>query len=183
METPLTEPDEASNREIRISARLSAQSRLSPEELERTIGEVRTAAEMEQERLSHRLPDGVVWYRRPTVAAALLMLAAAIWGVQLWAWRPDVRRPTAQEREGGMRFEVALQAARIQEYWDRTGRLPRTIRDVDGSLDGVTYQQLDTLRYRLTVRDSNTVLSWRSDSSLREFLGSSIVHMKETKLK
>jgi hypothetical protein len=183
METPLIEPDEVPEREIRISARLSAQSRLSPEELERTIVEVKAAAEREQERLSHRLADPLKWYRRPGVAVALVVVAVIIWGVQLWVWKPDVRRTTAQEKEGGMRFAVVLQAARIQDYWDRTGHLPRSIREVDGALDGVGYQQLDTLLYRLTIRDSTMTLTWRSDSSLRDFLGPSIIRMKETKLK
>lgn len=183
MEPSLTSPEEQPERPLRITARLSAQSLLSPDELRKTIGEVKTAAEEEQARLSHPLPDSVAWYRRPLVAGVLLVMAAAVWAAQLWAWKPELRQPTAQEREGGLRYEVAMQAARIEDFRERTGRLPKSLKETEEEFAGMTYLRLDSARFRLTARDSNLVVTWRSDSSLMHFLGSTLIHMKETKLK
>ncbi len=183
MEQPLPEPEAPLEKEIRISARLSAQSRLSPQELERTIGEVQTAAEKEQARLSHRLPDSVVWYRRPAVAGLLVTVALLVWVVQLWVWKPAGRTPSARERDDGLRFRVALQAARIEDFRERTGRLPRTLSETDEAIDGMSYTVLDSGRYRLTIRDSTQVVTWRSDSLLSTFLGASLMHMREQKIK
>ena len=183
METPFAAPDEQPEPALRVSARLSAQSRLSPEELSRTIVEVRTAAEDEQARLSHPLSRTEVWYRRRGIAVALLMAAAMVWTVQLWIWKPEIRPPNPREKEGGMRFQIALQAASIEDFRDRMKRLPRTLAETDEAIRGMRYTVLDSIHYRLTMGDSSLTLSWRSDSSLAGFLGSTLLQLRETKLK
>ncbi len=183
METPLIEPDEVPEREVRITARLSAQSLLTPEELQRTIGEVKTAAEEEQARLSHPLSPTVEWYRRPVVAGLLVGLGVIIWAVQLVVLKPQVRELQPLERADALRYQVMLQAVSIEDFRDRTGQLPGSLLQTDKQFPGVTYQRVDSLRYRLSIRDSSIVLTWQSDSSLSAFLGGSVMRMRETKLK
>ncbi|MBI3790584.1 MAG: hypothetical protein HY275_06875 [Gemmatimonadetes bacterium] len=179
MEAPIPPHEDLPEKPLRISARLSAQSVLSAEELARTIGEVRTAAEQEQARLSHPLAATESWYRRPVVAGVLVALAAVLWGVQLWAWHPDYKTPSPLEREGALRFQVVRQVAAIEEFRNRTGRLPASTKELSVVLPGMTYQLLDTLRYRVTMHDSLTTVSWRSDSSLSAFVGGSLIRMRD----
>ncbi len=183
METLPTEPDEVPEKEMPIAARLSAQSVLSPEELQRTIGEVRTAAEAEQARLSHPLPPTLAWNRRPVMAVLIVMTAVAIWSAQLFLMRPPEVVITNAAREDVLRYQVMLQIAKIEEYRERTGRLPNTLKETAKEFPAMTYSRIDSLRYRLQARDSGIFLSFRSDSSLSAFLGGSLMRMREPRLK
>ncbi len=183
METLPTEPEGVPEREIRITARLSAQSVLSPVDLQRTIGEVKTAAEAEQARLSHPLSPTVEWFKRPVVAIMLVLLAGGIWAAQLLTLNPAIREISPTEREDGLRYRVMLQAASIEEFRERTGRLPASLKDTPKQFPSVEYERIDSLRYRLRGRDSSIAVTWRSDSSLSAFLGGAVMRMRETKLK
>jgi hypothetical protein len=179
MEAPIVPFEDPPEKPIRVSARLSAHSVLSPEELQKTIGEVKTAAEEEQARLSHPLAPSAVWYRRPVVAGVLVLAAAGVWAAQLWAWRPERRAPSPAEREGGLRYQVVEQASAVEVYRERTGRLPRTLAEAGAEAPNVSYQVLDSATYRLVARDSLASVAWRSDSSLARFIGASALKMKE----
>ena len=169
-------------REPRITARLSAESVLTQEELQRTVAEVKTAADEEQARLSHRLPDPVAWWRRPVVAGILVTLAVALWAVQLWVWRePATIQRSAKDRDASLRFVMALQIARIEDFRDRTGRLPVKLLELPEVIDGMSYVLIDSARYRVTGTDGEVVLRYQSDSSLRTFLGSSMMTIKNSK--
>ena len=183
METLPTEPDEVPERAVRITARLSAQSVLTPEELQRTIGEVKTAAEAEQARLSHPLSPTVEWFKRPVAAITLVLFAVGIWTAQLLTLKPVIREISTTEREDGLRYRVMMQAVSIEEYRERTGRLPASLKDAPKQFPSVEYERIDSLRYRLRGRDSSIAVTWRSDSSLSAFLGGAVMRMRETKLK
>ena len=167
-------------KELRISARLSSQSVLSKDELLRTVAEVKTAAEEEQARLSHRLPDPVVWWRRPLVAGFLVFMAVAVWAVQLWIWRPPPIARSPRDRDASLRFVMALQVARIEDFRDARGRLPVNLAEVPEVYQGMTYVPLDSLRYRLVGTDEQMALTYHSDSSLRAFLGSSVMSIRNS---
>ncbi|MBI2797423.1 MAG: hypothetical protein HYX65_12050 [Gemmatimonadetes bacterium] len=168
-------------KEPRISSRLSAQSVLSREELLRTVAEVKTAAEEEQARLSHPLPDPVSWWRRPLVAGLLVGVAVAVWAVQLWIWRPPAIERSPRERDASLRFAMALQVARIEDFRAARGRLPTTLSEVAEVYEGMRYVRIDSLRYRLVGADSNLVVTFQSDSSLRALLGSSLMRIRDAK--
>lgn len=168
-------------RELRISSRLSAESLLTPEQLQRTVAEVKTAAEEEQARLSHRLPDPVAWWRRPAVAGGLVALAVVVWAVQLWIWRPPAIETSSRDRDANLRFVIALQVARIEDFRDAKGRLPVNLAEVPVVYRGMTYVRIDSLRYRLVGTDDNVVLKYQSDSSLKAFLGSSLMKIRDAR--
>ena len=169
-------------RELRISARLGAESLLSQEELLRTVAEVKTAAEAEQARLAHRLPDPVAWWRRPMVAGLLVTLAVVAWGIQIWLWQqPAAPQRSAKDRDATLRFVIALQVARIEDFRDRAGRLPVKLSEVPEVFRGMTYVQLDSNRYRVVGTDGEAVLTYQSDASLQVFLGSSLMMIQQAK--
>lgn len=168
-------------KELRISARLSSGSVLTPEELLRTVAEVKTAADEEQARLSHRLPDPVAWWRRPLVAGVLVTFAVAVWAVQLWIWRPPVLERSPGDREANLRFVMALQVARIEDFRDARGRLPVNLAEVPVVYGGMTLVLIDSVRYRLVGTDDTLVLKYQSDSSLQAFLGSSLMKIRNAR--
>lgn len=169
-------------REPRISSRLSAESVLSQKELLRTVAEVKTAADEEQARLSHPLPDPVAWWRRPVVAGILVTLAVGLWAVQIWMWQEPVQlQRSAKERDASLRFVIALQVARIEEFRARSGRLPAKLADVPEVFSGMAYVRIDSLRYRVVGTDGEVVLTYQSESLMQQFLGSSLMRIRDAK--
>ena len=169
-------------REPRISSRLSAESVLSQKELLRTVAEVKTAADEEQARLSHPLPDPVAWWRRPVVAGILVTLAVGLWAVQIWMWQEPVQlQRSAKERDASLRFVIALQVARIEEFRARSGRLPAKLTDVPEVFSGMAYVRIDSLRYRVVGTDGEVVLTYQSESLMQQFLGSSLMRIRDAK--
>ena len=171
--TPSNEP--------RISSRLSGDSVLSAEEVAETISAVKVAAAAEQARLSRPMPDIVSWRRRPLTAVVFVLLAAAVWGAQMLAWQPRVASISDRDRDAGLRFTIALQAARVEDFRERTKRLPTALNEVSEVFQGMSYARLDSTRYRLTGTDEQLVLTYRSDSSLQSFLGGSLLSIRERK--
>ena len=171
--TPSNEP--------RVSSRLSDDSVLSAADVAKTISEVKVAAAEEQARLSRPLPDLVNWRRQPITAALFLLLTAAVWGVQLVVWRPPVPAMNARDRDAHLRFTMALQAARVEDFRERADRLPASLAEVSEVFQGMAYARVDSAHYRLTGTEEQLVLTYYSDSSLQAFLGSSLLNIRDRK--
>ena len=171
--SPINEP--------RVSSRLTGDSVLSADEVAKTISDVKVAAAAEQERLARPMPDMVNWRRRPLTAVVFLALAAAVWGAQLLVWRAPTPRITDRDRDARLRFTIALQVARVEDFRENASRLPNSLGEVSEVFQGMTYAQLDSTHYRLTGTDSNLVLSYRSDSSIQSFVGGSLLSIRERK--
>ena len=86
---------------------------------------------------------------------------------------------TERDRDAALRYAMAQQVARIEEFRARTQRLPRTLNDLAETYRGMSYAALDSLHYRLTGRDDHLVLAFRSDSSMNVFLGGSVLAIRE----
>ena len=177
----MAERRSTSSNEPRISSRLSDDSVLSAAEVAETISEVKVAAAAEQARLSRPLPDMVNWRRRPITAVAFVALAAAVWAAQILAWQPRVASISDRDRDAGLRFTIALQAARVEAFRERTQRLPTSLSEVSEVFQGMSYARVDSTHYRLTGTNEHLVLTFRSDSSLQSFLGGSLLSIRDRK--
>ena len=169
--TPINEP--------RISARITPASRLTPEEVLQTISEVKDEVVKERARLVHPLPPLVSWRKQPLWVVALTAIAVAVWAVQIAALRPPARVTGERERDAGLRYAMALQVARVEGFRKRNGRLPVTQRELSESFRGMAYARIDSARYWITGVDGAMTLRYRSDSSLKAFLGSSLMSIRE----
>jgi hypothetical protein len=154
---------------------------LTAQEVARTVSEVAVAAAEEQSRLSRPLPDIVNWRRRPVTAVALLAVAAAVWGIQMLVWHPPAPPMSDRDRDARLRFTIALQVARVEDFREQASRLPKSLDEVSEVFQGMSYAMLDSAHYRLTGTDSSLVLSYRSDSSLQSFVGGSLLSIRERK--
>lgn len=163
-----------------VSAKIDLTSVLTPGTLERTVSEVQVAAKDEQARLSKPLVlSARPWYRRKTAATVLALAAVAVWGTQSLVWKRPPRALPERDRDAALRYAMAQQIARIEEFRARTLRLPRSLGEVAETYRGMTYVVLDSLRYRVTAKDDRLVLAFRSDSSMRAFLGGSVLAIRE----
>lgn len=168
-----------SSSEPRVSSRLNVDSRLTAEEIAKTISEVKEAAAEAQARLSNPLPEVVSWRRRPATAVMFVLLAAAVWGTQLIVWKPSVPTMSDRDRDARLRYTVALQAVRVEHFRENTHRLPTSLGEVSEAFQGMTYVLLDSAHYRITGTDEHLVLSYRSDSPLQVFVGGSMLSIRE----
>ena len=83
--------------------------------------------------------------------AALLLLAAAVLALFPPAWLGPTRpvAPPASEMERGVRAALYLQAQQIEAYRAREGRLPASLADVAGHLDGIRFVRSNNRVYQL----------------------------------
>ena len=169
--TPINEP--------RISARITPASRLTPEEIQQTISEVKEEAAKELARLGRPLPALVSWRKRPLTVVALTAIAVAVWAVQIAALRPPARVIGERERDAGLRYAMALQVARIEGFRTRNRRLPLSQSELSERFRGMSYTRIDSARYSITGVDGPITLRYRSDASLQAFLGSSLMNIRE----
>jgi hypothetical protein len=164
----------------RVSSRIDRSSMLTPNTLQRTVSEVQVAAKDEQERLSRPLElVDLPWYRRRLTAVVFVLLTAAVWGTQLLLWRRPEPVLATRDRDAVLRYAMAQQVARIEEFRAANRRLPRALTELAEVYRGMSYVPLDTLRYRLTGTDDQLVINFRSDSSMNGFLGGSLLTIRE----
>ena len=166
----------------RSSSGADSTSGAAPDEFERAVSEVEQAAKEEQALLSRPIEMvGAPWYRHPMAAAVLALLALAIWGAQLALWRLPEPQLSARDREAALRYAMSQQVARIEDFRQQHQRLPQSLAEVAESYRGMSYVMLDSVRYRLTGSDAPLALSFHSDSSMKAFLGGSLMLIQEHK--
>ena len=165
--------------ELRVSARITPASRLTPEEVQQTISEVKEEAAKELARLSHPMPAMLSWRQRPMTVVALLGVAAVVWAVQIAAMRPPARQVAERDRETGLRYTMALQVIRVEAFRKQYNRLPLSQGEIRETFAGMSYARIDSARYAIIGVDSPITLRYRSDSSLRTFLGNSVMSIRD----
>ena len=144
------------------------------------VSEVQKAAIAEQELLSQ--PLAVVrapWYRRATTAVMLAAVAIAVWSAQAVVWRSGEPQLSAHDRDAALRFTMAQQVARVEDFRAANGRLPASLTDVTEAYSGMSYAVVDSLNYRVTGTADGLALTFRSDSSLKAFLGGTVATIRE----
>lgn len=169
--TPINEP--------RISARITPASRLTPEEIQQTISEVKSEAAKEMARLSRPMEAIPDWRHRPMTVVALVLVAGMVWALQIAALQPRERPISDEERAAGLRYAISLQVARVEVFRSRNRRLPASQSELTESFNGLSYARLDSTHYFITGVDGPLTLRYRSDASLQAFLGSSMLSIRE----
>ena len=169
--TPINEP--------RISSRITPASRLTPEEIQQTISDVKEEAAKEMARLSRPLAAMVHWRQRPLTVVAIAAVAVAVWALQLAALHPPLRTVGERERDAGLRYAMAQQVARVEVFRNRHRRIPVAQSEITDLFGGMSYARIDSVRYAITGVDGPLTLRYRSDSSLRAFMGSSLLSIRE----
>ena len=107
-------------------------------------------------------------------ANAALAVGAAVWlFLAPPAWLPqsasDHRSP--EQRELGLRLTLAMEAARVNDYRDQSGRLPATLVDAGGDARSVRYVLIDETHYSLSASDGAVSATYDSRQPLAALLG------------
>jgi hypothetical protein len=113
-----------------------------------------------------------------TIALALICIPMLAFAAYAWIarpeflWGPGVKAlPPAQE-EAGIRFSMFLLAQRIQAFYERTGRYPTSLAEVEDSVPNVRYVSMDSV-FELRTGLKGKAIILRSDRSMDDFLGQS----------
>jgi hypothetical protein len=114
---------------------------------------------------------------RPTVwASAVLALFLCTY---LYIERPEWLFPASAPpesvtiQEASLRIGMANVAQHVERYRQRRGKLPRTLLDAGTQVEGITYQPLDSLDWRLVGSHRGIELTLASRDPLPKFLGNS----------
>ena len=135
---------------------------------------LKDAKHREEVRSRKQLPPG---RNRQRVAAVSLPLAGAF-SFYLWFGQPSwVRANVAdpidpQVASAGLRVGMYFQVRRIEEFRQRTGRVPDSLEELGGSAPPeMTYQRVDSGTYRLVGESRGTTLTFNSNEPIEQFVG------------
>lgn len=109
-----------------------------------------------------------VWYA--------LILLAIVGNAYLWLARPawvsggsEVGAGTVDE-EGRLRYQVYVQAARIEAYRRAQGQLPGTQDELGGVPEGIRYERTGPESWELTGASGDLRVTFRSSDEMEGFL-------------
>ena len=113
-----------------------------------------------------------------SIALVLLCIPMLAFAAYAWVarpeflWGPGVKPLPAAQEEAGIRFSMFLLAQRIQAFYERTGRYPSSLSEVDDSVPNVRYVAMDSV-FELRTGLKGRPIILRSDRSMDDFLGTS----------
>jgi len=114
---------------------------------------------------------------RPTVwASAVLVLFFCAY---LYIERPEWLFPASSPpesvaiQEASLRIGMANVAQHVERYRQRSGKLPSTLLEAGTQVEGITYQPLDSIEWRLVGSHRGIELTLASREPLSRFLGNS----------
>jgi hypothetical protein len=114
---------------------------------------------------------------RPAVWA--LAVSALFLCAYLYVEQPDWLFPGATPsesvalKEASLRIGMANVAQHIERYRQRTGMLPKTLQEAGTKVEGMDYQPVDSLNWRLIGSHAGIELTLASRDPLPRFLGNS----------
>lgn len=107
------------------------------------------------------------------LVAVLLMMMAWLWLLPPSFLRVDPPLPQSiEQEEAALRFAMYVQAQRIKEYREETGRYPTRLEEAGPPLPAMRYDLLTDDLYQLSGVTDRMRLTYQSDLPLREFVGS-----------
>jgi hypothetical protein len=130
----------------------------------------------ERDAAARRREETTVGRTRQKVAMVSLPLAGAF-SFYLWfgnpAWvTPTLPDPvTAEAADAGLRVAMFFEAQKIEEFRQRTGRLPDSLDELGSAPPEMTYQRRDAQTYRLTGTSRGVTLTFDSDQAIQQFVG------------
>jgi hypothetical protein len=114
---------------------------------------------------------------RPTIwASAVLALFLCTY---LYIERPEWLFPASAPpesvaiQEASLRIGMANVAQHVERYRQRSGKLPRTLLEAGTQAEGISYQPLDSIEWRLIGSHKGIELTLASRDPLPRFLGNS----------
>ncbi len=114
---------------------------------------------------------------RPSVwaAAVLALFLCAYLYIERpeWLFPSSVPPESVAIQEASLRIGMANVAQHVERYRQRSGRLPRTLLHAGTHVEGMLYQPLDSLQWRLTGSHGGIELTLSSRDPLPKFLGNS----------
>jgi hypothetical protein len=76
-------------------------------------------------------------------------------------------------QEASLRIGMANVAQHVERYRQRSGKLPRTLLEAGTQAEGISYQPLDSIEWRLIGSHKGIELTLASRDPLPRFLGNS----------
>ena len=151
----------------------------SASERKKLIEEYEQTKRSEAER--HTTEQAEALRRKKTIRLTVLGLALAIalvlaFSPPAWVLPAPEPRPTAAQREAGIRFSIFLQAQQIEHFRTGRGRLPSTLEEAGPPLPGVAYLVNSGSTYQLRST-ADPGISYSSTDSLTAFLGESMAQL------
>jgi hypothetical protein len=127
-------------------------------------------AQLEAERAARSRISPIV-----AVGCAIILIVLAYAAVERPTWlfpRPPVTE-SPEVQEASLRIGMAAVAQRVEKFRDTRDRLPRSLAETGGALQGIGYERHDSLTYTIHGARGRLSLMLRSTDSLKTFLGSS----------
>jgi hypothetical protein len=127
-------------------------------------------AQLEAERAARSRISPIV-----AVGCAIILIVLAYAAVERPTWlfpRPPVTE-SPEVQEASLRIGMAAVAQRVEKFRDTRDRLPRSLAETGGALQGISYERHDSLTYTIHGARGRLSLMLRSTDSLKTFLGSS----------
>jgi hypothetical protein len=114
---------------------------------------------------------------RPMVSAsavlALFLCAYLYIERPEWLFPASVPPESVAIQEASLRIGMANVAQHVERYRQRTGKLPGTLLEAGTQVEGITYQPLDSIDWRLVGSHGRIELILASREPLPKFLGNS----------
>jgi len=90
-----------------------------------------------------------------------------------WLFPASVPPESVAIQEASLRIGMANVAQHVERYRQRTGKLPGTLLEAGTQVEGITYQPLDSIEWRLVGWHGRIELTLASREPLAKFLGNS----------
>jgi hypothetical protein len=90
-----------------------------------------------------------------------------------WLFPASTPPESVAIQEASLRIGMANVAQHVERYRQRTGKLPRTLLEAGTQAEGMTYQPLDSIDWRLLGTHGGIELTLASREPLPRFLGNS----------
>ena len=127
-------------------------------------------AQLEAERAARSRISPIV-----TIGCAIILMVLAYVAVERPTWlfpRPPVLE-SPEVQEASLRIGMASVAQRVEKFRATRDRLPRSLAETGGALQGITYERNDSVNYTIRGGRGPYTLVLRSTDSVKTFLGGS----------
>lgn len=153
------------------SERVRAVSEFLRDQDERQKKEIKAEARRRRLKKARRVAVGATWIG-----------IAYIWvGTPGWLTIDPPPVPTVAEESNALRFNLYLQAQRVEAYRAERGRLPYVLDEAGPRFRGMEYRRRDNRQYQIIGRSDRVELQYYSRESPLVFVGEAALLAKDPK--